>query len=360
MASKVVALPIVGMVLSECAQVGLMIVSKAAMSDGMSSLLFIFYSNALASLLLLPISFIFHRTQRPALTFSVLCGFFLLGLLGCLIQVFGYAGIYYSSPTLATAMLNLVPAFTFILAVTLRMEILDWGSSTSLAKTVGTIASLVGAFVVTFYDGPSLLSTSSLSNVSYKKLLFQQSNWVIGGFLLLVDAVMTSVWVIIQASILKKYPAELILVFFYCFFVSILSAVVCLFVERDLSAWSLKSRTRLFSVLYSGVFGSAFQVGVSTWCLYRTGPVFVSMFKPLGIVISVAVGVIFSGETLFLGRLLGAIIIIVGFYSVLWGKATEAKIDKDLVSSLESSTDQEPLLQNSNEEHNSFVQKIRS
>ncbi|EXB82636.1 Auxin-induced protein 5NG4 [Morus notabilis] len=305
MASKVVALPIVGMVLSECAQVGLMIVSKAAMSDGMSSLLFIFYSNALASLLLLPISFIFHRTQRPALTFSVLCGFFLLGLLGCLIQVFGYAGIYYSSPTLATAMLNLVPAFTFILAVTLRMEILDWGSSTSLAKTVGTIASLVGAFVVTFYDGPSLLSTSSLSNVSYKKLLFQQSNWVIGGFLLLVDAVMTSVWVIIQ-----------------------------------------------------GVFGSAFQVGVSTWCLYRTGPVFVSMFKPLGIVISVAVGVIFSGETLFLGRLLGAIIIIVGFYSVLWGKATEAKIDKDLVSSLESSTDQEPLLQNSNEEHNSFVQKI--
>lgn len=61
MASKVVALPIVGMVLSECAQVGLMIVSKAAMSDGMSNLLFIFYSNALASLLLLPISFLFHR-----------------------------------------------------------------------------------------------------------------------------------------------------------------------------------------------------------------------------------------------------------------------------------------------------------
>lgn len=83
------------------------------------------------------------------------------------------------------------------------MEKLDWRSSTGLVKTVGTMVSLVGAFVVTFYDGPSLLSTSSLSNVSYKKLLFQQSNWVIGGFLLLVDAVMTSVWVIIQVKFYK-------------------------------------------------------------------------------------------------------------------------------------------------------------
>ena len=65
---KAVTLPIVGMVMSECAQVGLMIVSKAAMADGMSNLLFIFYSNALASLLLLPTSLLFHRY----LTFHVL------------------------------------------------------------------------------------------------------------------------------------------------------------------------------------------------------------------------------------------------------------------------------------------------
>ena len=50
------------------------------------------------------------------------------------------------------------------------------------------------------------------------------------------------------------------------------------------------------------VFGSAFQVGVCTWCLHRTGPVFVAMFKPLGIVISAAVGTIFLGETVYLGR----------------------------------------------------------
>ncbi|PRQ54570.1 hypothetical protein RchiOBHm_Chr1g0315171 [Rosa chinensis] len=39
-----------------------------------------------------------------------------------------------------------------------------------------------------------------------------------------------------------------------------------------------------------GVFCSAFQVGVSTWCLNMTGPIFVSLFKPLGIVVAVATG----------------------------------------------------------------------
>jgi len=48
--------------------------------------------------------------------------------------------------------------------------------------------------------------------------------------------------------------------------------------------------------------GSAFQVGIITWCLHQTGPVFVSMFKPLGIVISVVLGALFLGDAFYLGR----------------------------------------------------------
>jgi len=50
------------------------------------------------------------------------------------------------------------------------------------------------------------------------------------------------------------------------------------------------------------VFGSAFQVGISAWCLHKTGPLFVAMFKPVGIVISVFIGVIFLGDNFYLGR----------------------------------------------------------
>ncbi|XP_061348138.1 WAT1-related protein At3g28050-like [Gastrolobium bilobum] len=345
-----VTFPFVGMIIAECAQVGLIILSKQVMSQGMTSFIFIFYSNTIAALVLLPCSFLIHTSQqRPPIMFSTLCGFFLLGLLGYLTQVFGYAGIYFSSATLSTAMLNLIPGFTFILAVVFRMEQLNWRSSSSLAKSLGTIVSIAGAFVVTLYKGPTLLMGLSPLN-SFQQLVFSQdSNWVLGGLFLAASCVTASAFIIVQASILKKYPAELIVVFFYCFFVAIQSAVTCLVVERDISAWSLEPKLRLLAVLYSGVFGSAFQVGVTSWCLHQTGPVFVSMFKPLGIVISAVVGVIFLGDAFYFGSLVGAIVIVVGFYSVLWGKAKD--IEDVGMGSSESRRKQTPLLkENSSEE----------
>ncbi|MBA0746614.1 hypothetical protein Gogos_009117 [Gossypium gossypioides] len=347
MGKEMIGLPIVGMVMAEVAQVGLMIMGKAAMSHGMPNFVFVFYSNALASLILLPASFLFHRSHRPPLTFSILCWFFLLGLLGCFAQISGYAGIYYSSPTLATAMLNLIPGLTFILAVAFRMETLNLRSSTSQAKSLGTIVSIAGAFIVTFYKGPSLLMAPSHSS-SPHLLLGQQSNWVIGGFLLAADCVFASAWLIVQASVLKKFPAELFVVFYYCFFVTLQSGIICLIMGRDLSAWSFKPDVRLVAVIYSAVFGSAFQLGVSTWCMHRTGPVFVSMFKPLGIVVSVVIGVIFLGDTFFLGSLVGAIVIVTGFYSVMWGQANEGKLDVQTQGMMSESSSQKVALLSNN------------
>lgn len=239
-----------GMVMAEFAQVGLMIASKAAISSGMPNLVFILYSNTLASLILLPSCLLFHRSPRPQLTFSLLSGFFLLALLGFFAQIFGYAGIQYSSATLGTAMLNLVPGFTFILAIIFRMERLDWRGS-SIAKSMGTVVSIAGAFIVTFYKGSPILMTPSPSNFPDQLFLSQQSNWVFGGLLLAADCVMSSAWLILQASILKKYPAELIINFYYCFFVAIQSAAASLIMERGPGAWSLKPSTRFIAVMYS-------------------------------------------------------------------------------------------------------------
>ncbi|KAI5405700.1 hypothetical protein KIW84_052459 [Lathyrus oleraceus] len=302
-----VTVPFVGMVIAECVQVALIILSKQVMAQGMTSFIFIFYSNSIAAIVLLPSSFYIHRFQRPPITFSTLSGFFILGLLG--------------------------------------MEQLDWRSYSSLAKSLGTIVSIAGAFIATLYKGAALLKGPSPANL-YQQLDFSQdTSWIIGGSFLAADCVVASAFLIVQASILKKYPAGLIVVFFYCFFVAILSAVTCLVVERDINAWSLKPKLRLLSVLYSGVFGSAFQVGVTTWCLHQTGPVFVSMFKPIGIVISVVIGVVFLGDAFYLGSLIGATVIVIGFYSVLWGKSK----DIDAIS-LESRGNHTPLLKENNSE----------
>ncbi|KDO66271.1 hypothetical protein CISIN_1g0401761mg, partial [Citrus sinensis] len=76
------------------------------------------------------------------------------------------------------------------------------------------------------------------------------------------------------------------------------------------------------------------------------GPVFVAMFKPLSIAIAVAMGVMFLGDRLYLGSLVGATIISLGFYTVMWGKAKEEVSEDPGVDRQESAAAQKvPLLQ---------------
>lgn len=64
---------------------------------------------------------------------------------------------------------------------------------------------------------------------------------------------LTDIWRVcnLQAVVIRKCPAELLLMLFYSFFIAILSAASSLIFEKDLSAWSLNSTTRLIPVIYS-------------------------------------------------------------------------------------------------------------
>ncbi|KAL2500020.1 WAT1-related protein [Abeliophyllum distichum] len=107
-------LPFAAMVMVECTNVGLSTLYKAAVSKGLSYHVFMVYSYAISSLLLLPLSYIFHiKTALPPFTVGLMGRFFVLGLLGFIAQYLGYKGIAYSSPTLGSAMSNLTPATTF-------------------------------------------------------------------------------------------------------------------------------------------------------------------------------------------------------------------------------------------------------
>ncbi|KAH9790555.1 WAT1-related protein [Citrus sinensis] len=154
-------------------------------------------------------------------------------------------------------------------------------------------------------------------------LCISLSNWVTGGFLLIAQCLLNSIWYILQAHIIKIYPAELVVVSLYLLCASIISVPACLMAEQDLSAWRLKTDVALVSVVLSGFFGSSFSTLVHTWGLHLKGPVYIAIFKPLSIAIAAIMGVVFLGDTLHLGSVIGAIIICIGFYAVLWGKANE-------------------------------------
>ncbi|TXG56345.1 hypothetical protein EZV62_017658 [Acer yangbiense] len=320
-------LPFMGMVVVILSQVTVLQVMKAAMSEGKNKFTIMVYSNVLSIFVLLVSCLIKHRSDRPPpLNFSIICKFFLLSLIGCLMQIFSYVGIEYSSPTLATAMSNLVPAFTFILAIVF-----------SQAKSIGTIVAIVGAFVITFYKGPLLLKTLS-----------PKSNWILGGFFLASDALLSSAWYILQALILRNFTSVLVLMLFTAFFGTILATIFTLIIVGDSSAWNLKPDIGLVAVIYTAIVGSLFQSSLGAWCLSKKGPIYVTTFKPLAIVLSVVIGFLFLGDALSLGSLIGAIIIVAGFYSVMWGKAKEENtIEHSDIGSLKSSAGEKvPLLNN--------------
>ncbi|EXB82634.1 Auxin-induced protein 5NG4 [Morus notabilis] len=335
--------PFVGMVLAILAQTSNMVIAKTAMSHGTNKFIMVVYSNTISSLILLPCSFFYHRSNRPSMTSSLFGRFFLLALFGCSGQIFGYVGIEYSSPTLGTTMFNLIPAFTFILAVIFRMETLYWRSSSSQAKILGTIMSMIGAFVVIFYKGPPVVKRLPISNLSNQLLFSSHSHWILGGFFLASDCFVSSLWYIVQASTQKKYPAVLLAVLYQISLSAVMSAIFALIVVKDASAWKLKLDMGLVSILHTAIVSTVIRYSLITWCVSKAGAFYCAMFKPLGIIFTVFMGAIFLGESFYLGSLIGATIIVTGFYVVMRGKAK----DQEKVDSSESSLDHNsPLLLN--------------
>ncbi|TKY50394.1 WAT1-related protein [Spatholobus suberectus] len=341
-------LPVVVLVGNECNDTGLLTLFKAATLQGMNNHVFVAYAYAVATTILLPVTF-FHRRTRvvPPLSFSTISKIFLLGVIGSSSQILGYAGISYSSPTLASSIANLVPAFTFTLAVIFRMEKLAAKSRSSQAKVMGSIISIAGTFVLTLYKGPPIINAHThLSLLLQQPINFLKSedaSWAIAGILLIADYFLISIWYILQAYILKVFPDELTIVFFYNVAATITSTTVGLFVVPNASAWTIGLNISLISIVCSGIFGKLVSSVVYVWALHLKGPVYVTSFKPLQIVIAVAMGVMFLDDTLYIGSIVGATIISIGLYAVLWGKAIE-DIEEDVGSPESSTTENVHLL----------------
>ncbi|XVF44057.1 hypothetical protein PTKIN_Ptkin02bG0089800 [Pterospermum kingtungense] len=194
------------MVSTEFLEVGLNTVNKAAMNRGLSNFVLVLYSNIFGIFILAPCIFIFYRKRSPPLlTWSTICKILVLGVLSYGGQICTYIGLGYASPTLASAMADLTPAFTFIFSIISRMEKLDLGIKSSQAKSVGTLVSIFGALVVTLYKGLPLFTTyPSKKRLIDELLLIPQSNWIVGGFFLASHSVIFAI--ILNVQYHRRHP----------------------------------------------------------------------------------------------------------------------------------------------------------
>ncbi|KAF3626388.1 hypothetical protein FXO37_30391 [Capsicum annuum] len=254
-------LPCTAMVIIEMCTIFLTIMASTAMSRlGMSSFVFVVYTNALSSVILLPFSYFYHRKDKihaPLFTFPILSRVFLLGLLGVTIaQNLAFAGLSYSSPIVACGMANMVPALTFILAIFLRKISIDVKSQGSQARMIGTVISIIGGMSMTYYKGPVVKQYSPLFlQLARPRLLVFTStheNWVLGCFLFATASLALCAWNIIQAGTIRKYPQVMKIVFLYTLFGTIQSAIFAFVMEKDLNAWRLKLDMELLVIVLTG------------------------------------------------------------------------------------------------------------
>ncbi|XP_027088293.1 WAT1-related protein At1g43650 [Coffea arabica] len=321
--------PYIVMIFIQFVYAGMSLLSKAAVNKGMNPYIFVVYRQAFATAALAPFAvFIERKTNSASLTYILLGKIFLTSLCGITMSLnLYYFALNYVSATFATAITNTIPAITFILAVCLRIEKISIQQRHGIAKILGSAVGLSGALVFTFYKGPPLYSSvhSSISHNDSKS--YSKEDWIKGSLLMLLANFTWSVWLIMQGAVIKEYPAKLRLTALQIFFSSILSAAWAVGHERKAEAWKLGWNVNLLSVLYCGIVVTAVSYWLQIWVVQIKGPVFTAMFSPLALLITAIFSALIFKETLHWGSACGILLLVVGLYSVLWGKHKEASLE---------------------------------
>lgn len=329
-----VSKPYIAMISLQFGYAGMNIMTKVSLNRGMSHYVLVVYRHAIATIAMAPFAFFVERKGRPKLTFSIAWLIFALGLLGPVIdQNVYYAGLKLTTPTFACALSNTLPAMTFIMALVFRMERLSMKQVRSQAKIAGTLLSVAGAMLMTLYTGPVVHMFWSPNPHHHHQEKYVKSasaapdkDWIMGSLLVIASCLAWAGFFVLQAFVAKKYSAQLSLTTLICFVGTLQSAALTLAVEHKASVWAIGWDMNLLTAVYSGVVTSGIAYYVQGLCMDLKGPVFATAFSPLMMIIVAVMGSIILAETIYLGSVVGGLLIVVGLYAVLWGKVKDHKI----------------------------------
>ncbi|XP_022154464.1 WAT1-related protein At5g07050-like [Momordica charantia] len=338
------AQPYIAMISLQFGYAGMNIITKVALNRGMSHYVLVTYRQTFATVALAPFAFFLERKVRPKITFPLFMQILLLGLLGPVIdQNFYYAGLKLTSPTFSCAMSNMLPAMTFILALLCRMEKLEMKKVKCQAKVVGTMVTVGGAILMTLYKGNVISffwSHHYLHSSASMESTYQ--DWVKGSILLLFANLAWASFFIFQAMTLKKYTAHLSLTTLVCFLGTLQSMAVTFVMENNKSSvWTIGWDMNLLAAVYAGIVSSSIAYYVQGMIMQKRGPVFVTAFTPMIMIIVAIMGSFMLAEKIYIGRVVGGVLMVVGLYSVLWGKYRDYKDQKEAV--LEEAAIVEPV-----------------
>ncbi|KAG6791154.1 hypothetical protein POTOM_000266 [Populus tomentosa] len=300
--------PYFAMISLQFGYAGMNIITKVSLNRGMSHYVLVVYRHAIATAVIAPFALIFERKMQPRITFPVFIQIFVLALLGPVIdQNFYYAGLKFTSPTFSCAMSNMLPAMTFVMAVIFRMEKLDIKKVRCQAKMVGTAVTVAGAMLMTLYKGPIVEMLWSKHIHPRKSFVTDTTgttdkDWLKGSIFLIIATLAWSSLFVLQTKALKTYKNhQLSLTSLMCFIGTLQAIAVTFVMEHKPSVWAIGWDMNLLAAAYAGIVTSSISYYVQGIVIKKKGPVFATAFSPI----------------------VGSVLIVIGLYSVLWGKHKE-------------------------------------
>ncbi|KAK8607029.1 hypothetical protein V6N13_052780 [Hibiscus sabdariffa] len=250
--------PYLAVILIQSIYAGMFLVSKAAFDGGMNNFIFVFYRQAAATVLLVPLALFFEWKTAPPLSCRTFCKTFMLSLIGITLSLdINGVALVYTSATLAAATTNCLPVITFFIAVLLRMEALRLNTTVGIAKLVGILICLAGALTLAFYKGPhfKLSCLHHLFEDRHGRTLPSRTSsggetWIKGCLLMLLSNIFWGLWLVLQGLVLKSYPSTLLFTALQCLLSTFQSFAIAIGVERDPHQWRLGWNLRLLAVAY--------------------------------------------------------------------------------------------------------------
>ncbi|XP_050387612.1 WAT1-related protein At3g30340-like [Argentina anserina] len=326
--------PVVAMIGINIAFAIVNVLLKLTLNKGMHNSVVVTYRQSIACVLLTPIAFFWERKSRPELTARIICHLFLSALIGVTFtQYFFLLGLQYTSATYASAFTNMVPVYTFLLALPFGLEKVSIRSKGGIAKILGSLICIGGALSLTLYKGMPLTNqhlhaTAQIENHDHMmSAAKKRERWILGSVFSVTGGILWASWFLIQAKIGKSYPFQYSSTAILSFFGAIQSAILTLLTERsiNMSMWVLKGKLEILTVIYAGAVGSGLcYVGMS-WCVKKKGPLFTSAFIPLIQTFVAMLDYSTLHEQIYLGSVVGSVLVIVGMYVLLLGKSNDGK-----------------------------------
>ncbi|GJT76307.1 WAT1-related protein [Tanacetum coccineum] len=318
--------PIIVMVVLQFTYGAVSISTRASLLEGMNPRVFVVYRQAIGFFIIGPIAYFSRSKLKCSIGWKSFSLIFLAALIGLTTsQMIFLEGLYLASSSAASAMFNLVPAITFVVASIVGYEPINIRSVRTIAKILGTLVCVTGAAAMALIKGPKLLNAQLPPSNSLLLNTSDQSDtlWLLGCLCLFGSSCCWSFWLIIQVPVTRNFPDHLSLSAWMCFTATIQSAAVVSFTDPNIEAWKVGSYLQLGSLLYAGIVGSGISIFAQSWIIQKRGPVFSAMFNPLNTVVVAIFASIFLQEQIYVGGAVGAVGIVMGLYVVLWGKAKD-------------------------------------